>query len=261
MPGSPSNGPMSQTADISSRRKVAALAFAALCAIVIAIGGLTSPADATSAHTIGNTKHTPRPSCPGPKGNSVPVERQCQVMGEVTGFQAGADHRKRGLMKVPNDGHIVGWSVDLAHLRKSQRKTFADILGDMGFKGKPTARIAVLKRVKSGKTEQYKLKKKSPTIKLSPYYHSKPYFTLNNPLKVRKGEILALTTRTWVPNFAHKNLSNNNRWKASRSPHRCNSFKDLTKRSKPQEKVDSIRRYGCTYRRARLLYWGYFVRS
>jgi hypothetical protein len=232
--------------------------FLALCALLVAIGAATSPADATKARTIGNTRHTPRPSCPGPKGNSVPVERQCQVMGEVTGFQAGADNKKSGLMKIPNDGHVVGWSVDLAHLRKKQRKTFADVLGDQGFKGKPTARLAILKRANS---KQYKLKKQSPTVKLAPYYNSKPYFTLNNPLKVQKGEIVALTTRTWVPNFAHKNLSNNNKWKASRNPSRCNSFHDLTKRSKPQERVDSTRRYGCTYRQARLLYWGFFVPS
>jgi hypothetical protein len=258
MPESPSKGAMSQAAQISSRRKLAAVAFAALCAVVVAIGAFTSSADATKARTIGNTKHTPRPSCPGPRGNNIPVEKQCQVMGEVTGFQAGTHDKKRGLMKIPKDGHVVGWSVDLAHLRKKQRKTFADILGNMGFKGKPTARLAVLKRINSS---HYKLKKQSPTVKLAPYYNSKPYFTLNKPLKVQKGEILALTTRTWVPNFAHKNLSNNDRWHASRNPDRCNSFKDLTRRSKPQENKGSIRKYGCTYRKARLLYWGYFVAS
>jgi hypothetical protein len=250
---------MTPTAHISSRRTLAVSAFAVLCAALVAIGVATSPADATKAHAIGNTKHTPNPSCPGPKGSNVPVEKQCQVMGEVTGFQAGADKKKRGLMRIPKDGHVVGWSVDLAHLRKKQRKTFSDILGDMGFKGKPTARLAILKRVNSSKSEQYKLKKQSRTVKLAPYYNSRPYFTLNKPLKVQKGEIVALTTRTWVPNFAHKNLSNSDRWKASRNPHRCNSFNDLTKRSKPQENKGSTRRYGCTYRQARLLYWGYFV--
>lgn len=236
----------------------AVIGFLALCSLLVAIGAATSPADATKAKTIGNTKHTPQPSCPGPKGGNVPVEKQCQVMGEVTGFQAGADKKKSGLMKIPNNGHIVGWSVDLAHLRKKQRKTFADVLGDQGFNGKPTARLAILKRKNS---KEYKLLKQSPTVKLSPYYNSRPVFTLNKPLKVRKGEILALTTRTWVPNFAHKNLSNTDKWKASRNPNRCNSFNDLTKHSKPQENKGSVRPYGCTYRQARLLYWGYFVKS
>ena len=40
----------------------------------------------------------------------------------------------------------------------------------------------------------------------------------------------------------------------------CSATGDI-KNGKPQQNVGSVREYGCDYRGARLLYWGYYVRD
>src|SRR5688572_23198054 len=92
----------------------------ALGALVVALACIAfgiQVAVGASAKQLGKTKDTPSPNCPENDNYS------CQVTGQVTGFQRSADG-KRGLFKVPEDGKIVAWSVDLADPSKSERETF-----------------------------------------------------------------------------------------------------------------------------------------
>jgi hypothetical protein len=237
----------------------AAVAFACLVAGVVAIG----PADVAGgakAKEIGKTKKTPKASCPSPSGNDFPPKKGCQAFGEVTGFQAHGDG-KSGLMKAPADGHIVGWAVELSRPNKGEQKFFEDVLGDRAFDGEPSARLSLLTRANNKK--RYRLRAQSPAVKLGSLLGRPQYFTLNNPIEVRKGWISALTSQTWTPNFAHDlpGKADDNLWKASRTENRCNSFKDKTERSRPHLDPGSTRVYGCSYNRARVLYWAYFVAS
>jgi hypothetical protein len=83
-------------------------------------------------------------------------------------------------------------------------------------------------------------------------------FTLSDPLRIRKGEFLALTIPTWAPMFAVDLGGRDNRWRSSRNDGACTNREDI-RSGKPHQNVGSTRQYGCDYRGARLLYWGYFV--
>ena len=237
-------------------RAAAAAVFACLLAALAALGAASS-SDAARANEIGKTANTPPPSCPTPKGNDFPARKGCQVLGEVTAFQVRADGKK-GLMKVPANGHIVGWAVDLARPNKEERAFFKDVLGDRAFNGKASARIAV---VSHSEGKRFRLRAEGPVVKLNSLFGRRQYFTLNNPIPVNKGWIAALTTQTWIPNFAHDLPGDGNTWRASRVQKRCEGFNNLTKRSKPHRDVGTNKIYGCVYRDARPLYWAYFVKE
>jgi len=244
------------TAGSSRRRKgTIAGAFAALAACLIAVGAFTAPASgrADNVKKIGKTAHTPRPSCPSPSG-SFPPKKGCQALGEVTGFQKKADGKKN-LMQVPAQGKIVGWSVDLAKPDKKERDFFERVLGENAADGAPTARIALLSKADGKK---YRLRAQSPRMNLNGLLGEEQTFTLNNPITAQKKWIVALTTPTWVPNFAH-DYGGSDRWMASRTRKRCDGQKNLTEHSSPHTGVGSTRVYACTYNDARLLYWAYFV--
>ena len=249
-----------------ARRQLVALAAAVLGALVV-VAGIAGAADASRAHVLGKTKKTPKPSCPTPKGSQVPTGKTCQVMGQVTGFQLGTGD-KRSPFEVRQSGHIVAWSVDLSRPDKSER----NFLSKESFKkngrtveglgwGKPSARLAILR---SEKRNKYKLAAQSSVMKLASLYGETPVFTLDKTLRVKKGDIVALTTSSWVPNLAHNRLPRDESWISSRNPksqRQCDQEKFLREDSKPQVKVKSVRRYACAYQSARLLYWAYLVPS
>ena len=60
------------------------------------------------------------------------------------------------------------------------------------------ARLAILKRQGSG--IEFKLVDQSPTVKLSgPFYNKDTVITLERPLPIKKGEIVGLSSLTWIP--------------------------------------------------------------
>ena len=212
-----------------------------LCALIAAVG----VASATPAKTLGKTSRTPEPSCP---------KTPCEAVGSVTGFQMIADGT-RAPFKAREDGFIVGWAVDLSNPNKSQTDFFADFYESNQFGTTPTARIAVLKRKEE---RDYKLKSQSPVVTLGSVLGTKQTFTLTDPLKIRKGEFLALTIPTWAPSFAVNQAGPTNVWRSSRADGKCSGTANI-KDGKPQQKVGSERSYGCDYKTARLLYWGFYT--
>jgi hypothetical protein len=242
------------------RRILVVLGFAGLCALVIAVGATSQPADGARAKTLGKTKSTPRPNCPTPKryrgdrAPDPPLRKSCQVLGSVTGFQTRGGGKK-GLFEVPRTGWIVAWSVKLSKPTKDERAFFGRELGTERLGKDPTARLAVL-RPQGNK--RYKLMKTTPVMRLNPYLGETPVFTLNKPLRVKRGRIIALTTPTWVSDFSAGRGRQGDAWRASRQSGRCEGSRNLLERSKPHQKVGSSRRYGCKYTNARMLYWAYW---
>ena len=182
-------------------------------------------------------------------------------MGRVTGFQTNADGRHNPF-KVREPGSIVAWRIDLSRPDKSEQKFFANALAKSG---PPSARLAILKP-KGG--DKYKLIRQSPVVQLQSSLGSDQIFTLNAPLKVKKGMFVALTTSTWVSDLADFGASAGDSWLTSRDPGRCGTEStdsaaeneaDLKKLSRPQQKVGGKRSYACEYKSARILYWAYFV--
>jgi hypothetical protein len=244
--------------DRHGRRALGVLAavavLLALCAVsVLAVPGPDS-ASAARAKLIGKAKGKARSGCPTP-------EDECQAVGRLTGFQARATGAKNPFV-VRRSGTLVGWSVDLTSRPKpSQRRAFGKLYRHKRLGTTPTARIAILKKRRGKK---YALKSQSPLVDLTDHLGERPIITLNNPLRIKKGDIVALTIPTWVSSFAVGVPARQNVWRASRAGNACEVGtsgvpKQNLKKSKPQEDEGSSRSYGCAYRGARLLYWGYYV--
>jgi hypothetical protein len=199
---------------------------------------------------IGKTKETPDPSCP---------KDPCQAIGSVTGFQVNAGKEEKNLFAAPEDGEIVAWRVDLSRPKQSQQKFFGKFYKEEELGTVPAARIAVLKPAEQKAAPSYTLQAQGPVVDLTEDLGTKPKYTLQEPLPISKGEIVALTVPTWIPNFA-VDLSHKNVWRASRERGACENADDI-KDGEPHQHAGSERVYGCTYREARILYWAYFVPS
>jgi hypothetical protein len=218
------------------------LAWLMVAAIVLGGGG---DAGAARAKLLGKTKGTPKPNCP---------KDPCEVVGSVTGFQTKANGEK-GLFKIRRKGHIVAWSVDLSRPSEKQQEFFDDKFGDEKFGPSPTARLGIVERQNG---DRYRLKDQAPAVKLNTELGDSPVITINDPLRVSKGDIAAITVPTWLSNFA-TDLDGKEVWRASRSPKRCTGQGNLINRSRPHQNVGDTRKYGCRYSGARLIYWAYFV--
>jgi hypothetical protein len=220
-----------------------ALVLAGALGLALALGP-PDPADAAKARVLGKTRQDPKPSCP---------RNPCEAVGSVTGFQQEANGEQRPF-KIRQDGHIVAWSLDLSKPDRSQRDFFGDFYEDNQFGKDPAAELAILKP--QGDSE-FKLKRHSPVVDLGSDLGRMPLFTLNAPLRVKKGDVVGLTIPTWLPNFAVE-LSRENSWRASRAPKKCENENDI-REGRPLREVGKSRRFGCEYETARLLYWAYFV--
>jgi hypothetical protein len=272
---------------IEDKGRMVGLAVALLAgALVLGLSFSAIPAESKKSNVIGPTKDPAKPTCPTPKSKDFPNYKACNAFGRVTGFQLRTN-KQRAVHKIRKNGHIVAWGLDLGNPGNGSaaRDFFEAELKDDTFGrygGNPVANISILKKKRGSKrNDRFTLSKQSPIVELNSQLGQKPIFTLNKPLRVRKGRIVALSTPTWVTNFALQKrgakapLSANNKWRGSRNPKRCEGedlngdgdFRDpgeldnLTKRSKPQYKKGSTRTYGCIYKNAQILYWAYFVPS
>ncbi len=241
------------TIPTAARRAAHALGFALLCAALVVTVAISS-AGASRAKVIGHTKQTPNASC------SKDPDKPCSAIGKVTGFMTKADGKKRPF-RVREDGTIVAWAIDLGKPTKESRQFFGKLFHKKGFGTHPSGGIGILKRKDD---HNYKLIKASPAVDLQQSLGRKEIFTLKKPLRVKKGEVVALTVPTWASAFAINLNPNENAWRASRKRSRCNVGRghlDNVKASRPQRDPGSTRKYACLYRGTRILYWAYFVPS
>jgi hypothetical protein len=222
------------------------LALLTTLVAAVALGG-AERAGAAKAKTLGKTDRTPNASCPN----------SCTAIGSVTGFQTIADGKKQPF-KVRQDGHVVAWSMAMGKPDKEQKKFFGELFGDNEFGEKSSARLAILKP--QGKSK-FKLKSQTPAVQTSSGLGNEPVYTINDPLRVKKGDIVGLTVPTWSANFTAGLSRNDNSWRASRSPKKCSDKIEDIRASKPHEEVGASRRFGCEFRGSRVLYWAYMVPS
>ena len=201
---------------------------------------------------LGATAHVPNPVCPTPGGENPPADLVCQGLGRVTGFQVEADGRHNPY-KVRQPGTIVAWGVDLGDPDKEEQEFFETQLSKSG---PASARLAVLKPKDGG---VYKLVKQSPIVQLQSSLGEDMVITLNDPLRVRKGMIVGITTTTYVPNLALHGTSSSDLWRASRPEGQCTGEDALLHQSRPQQKVGGNRVYECDYEGVRLLYTAYLA--
>ena len=216
--------------------------------VIAALACALSAAPAPAQVTLG-TAATGTASCP----------TDCLVEARVTGFQTMVGGAKAPLV-APAAGRIVSWSINLGSPESSAIKFFKKRFGP------PAARLSVLKPIPSskGRKHAFQLLRKTPVQALRSHFGSLATFSLERPLKVAKGQRLALTIPSWAPAFSvgHGDAS---RWRASRAPTRrrgdCFTDEGLAnlRAGAPHRKPGSVRAYGCSYRGAMLLYSATFV--
>jgi hypothetical protein len=221
-------------------------------ALAIAPAGGASQVAKAGRVVLGQTPHTPKPVCPTPAGDNPPADMVCQGLGRVTGYQVEADGRHNPY-KIRQPGTIVAWGVELGDPDNDEQDFFENQLSKSG---PASARLAVLKPKGESK---FKLVKQSPIVPLQSSLGESMVITLNDPLKVRKGMIVAITTTTYVPNLALHGVSSTDLWRASRPAGECTGEDALLHKSRPQQKAGGQRVYECDYKGVRLLYTAYLA--
>jgi hypothetical protein len=200
-----------------------------------------APSASAVTREIGAEPELPAASCPD----------NCQAIGRVTGFQTRAGEAENPY-RIRSDGHIVAFTIKLGDPNAEQIQFFEGLFG-----GPARARLSVLRRRQVRRPRnQYRLLRHSDVFELTPYFGSTPSFVLRRPLFVRRNDILALTTPTYVPAFA-VGLDQDQTWRSSRARDAC----DDVSQPAAQQTLGALRVYGCFYRTARLLYTATFVQK
>jgi hypothetical protein len=201
-------------------------------ALALALPAL-SGATLTEVGVIGETTPATTPSCP-----SSP----CLAVSRTTGFQVKVGSQTN-ILAAPRAGTIVAWTISLGKPNATQIKFFNANEG-----GPSEAGIAVL-RPQPKPNLTYKLISQSPLVKLEPYFGKTAQFALETTLKVKKGDVIALTVPSWAPALA-LGFANTTSWRASRPRTSCSSTSTQTAHTQVGTNVQ----YYCLYRTARLTY-------
>jgi hypothetical protein len=226
----------------------ALMATCLLAATAVAADKDKNKQSAPKSIILGKTKNYPAPACAAP--------RTCQVIARVTGIQMAADGTANPYL-IPKDGQLVSWWLQLPKLTDAQIKSFDKLFG-----GEPAARIAVLRKGLKGR---YRLINQSETVQLRDKLGSKGRVTIRlpQPIPVRKGDYVGLTSVTWMPSFAVGLGARGNFWLASRAKKRCatpsssnlKAFQRYYKTNDAQLDKSTAKLYQCPYQTARLIYW------
>ena len=220
-------------------------------ALIVAAVVAATFASAASAKVIelgAGSNESAASKCPGTQPG------ECQAVYQVTGYQGRSGNVKNPFI-IGKPGYIVAFTLQLPQLTDEQKTFFTQNLG-----GEPKARLSVLRRGKKRKTRlNHRLLRQSQVFTVTDYLGSSPTFVLDEPLRVGKGNILGLTIPTWLPALAF-DLSSTNWWRSSRPKGKCGGGDDdsLSPQSAQQE-VGEVMRYGCTYKKARLLFTATYV--
>ena len=192
-----------------------------------------APATLSEVGVLGTTNPATVASCPA---------SPCLAVSRTTGFQVkvATVHNPLG---VPREGSIVGWTITLGRPNATQVKFFNTNEG-----GVSEAAIAVLRPQKSPNLT-YKLIAQGPLTKLQPYFGKTVQFPLETTIKVKKGDVVALTVPTWAPALA-LGFGNDTSWRASRPKKQCTTTSAQTAHTQ----INTPVQYFCLYQTARLTY-------
>jgi hypothetical protein len=205
------------------RPRLIAAAGALLAALVCA-----APASARIIE-VGATASEATPTCP-----SSP----CLAVSRTTGYQAKVVD-SRAAYVVPRNGRIVAWTISLGNPDERQIAFFEDNYGEA------SAQLTILRR---GKRLYHRVIGQSPLQELQAYFGQSVQFPLERSIRVRRGQVVALTVPTWAPALSQL-LDDGSSWRASRRKSRCNDTDSQT----AQTRMRQLTQYRCLYR-ARLTY-------
>lgn len=271
----------------SSGHRVARIALLLTGILGLLLMASISQAEAKSAKRVelgGKNLEALKPNC------GRDFTRQCVVEGKVTGFQALSGETPGRNFVVPFNGKLISWAISLADVTRreldvdgvtqpAQLPAFENFFGTTSSQ----ARIAILRQVEKRKkgAPKYKLVRQGPLMNLNPYFGTTVRFALDEPLNVYEGNVVALTTPTWVPALwkprvcdllevgirdpeACEQAGKEYTWRSSRVPQGTDECtlgvddegapNEALDKSRPQTGIASVRRYSCYYGANALLY-------
>lgn len=170
------------------------------------------------------------------------TEAPCLAISRTTGFQTKVGSVNSPLT-IPANGRIVAWTIDLGRPTSTQTKFFDENEGGVAEAG-----ISILQPEKAP-AMTYKLIAASPVVKLQSYFGLNTQLALEKSIKVKAGDIVALTVPTWAPALA-LGFEKSTAWRASREAKACS----VTNTETAQVELKSKVTYSCRYLTARLAY-------
>lgn len=216
--------------------------FVVACALALTLA-FAATANAT-VREVGATSLFTVPTC---------QDTNCQVLTRFTAFQLKVGNRSN-VSRVPHDGNVVAYTLYLPAVVSKYYTYFSTTFG-----GAPTARISILRRApRKGVTKyRYSLVAQSEKLNVKSYLGGAPTFVLPKPIAVKKADMIALTTDSWIPSFAVRPEDATSTWRSSRPAGKCSrKGDDITNLTTPRmhETIGGIKQYNCGYVGARLLY-------
>jgi hypothetical protein len=180
-------------------------------------------------------------------------DTNCRIVTRVTAFQLKTGTRKNA-SRIPRDGSVIAFTLNLPTVAKKYISNF-----DANYSGEASARLSILRAApRKGATKyRYKLVGQSDPVKLRPYFGSVPSFALDRPIAVKRNDMIAITTDSWMPAFSVLARDAGSTWRASRPNGKCGvtagDFSNF-QTARMHERVGQIKLYECGYKGARLLY-------
>jgi hypothetical protein len=209
--------------------------------LIFAVSLALAPAASARVVELGSKNPPATASCPADP---------CEVLARVTGYPGRAGPVKNPYY-IRRDGYLVAFSVSLGKPTADQINYFTDDPAGPQF-GDPEVQISVVRAGDTRKTRlNHRLLQQSPVFEVTHYLGSTPTFALTDPIRVKKGNIVALTSATWLPAFAN-NLGGDNWWRSSRAKDHCQTPESLAQYAMTTRLKISV--FGCTYHAARPLY-------
>jgi hypothetical protein len=210
----------------------------------VVAAALALPASASARIVeIGEQSEPATPSCPADP---------CEAAVRVTALQGSMAGGRKNPYYIRRNGYIVAFTVSLAEPTAEQVDFFNDNFGSPA-----QVRLSVLRRGDTRRTRlNYRLLAQSELFEVDRYFGSSPTFVLQEPLRVRKTNWIAITVPTWAPMFAN-NLGRSDWWRSSRSKGSCDPPRSL--RQFALSDLREVNVFGCTYSGARLLYTATYV--
>ncbi|MGH2763710.1 MAG: hypothetical protein ACRDLD_14220 [Thermoleophilaceae bacterium] len=192
---------------------------------------------------LGSGADAANPSCP---------EDPCEAAVRVTALQGRSAGGRKNPYYIRRDGYIVAFTVRLAKPTAEQVDFFNDNFGSPA-----QVRLSVMRRGKKRRNRlNYRLLRHSDLFRVDRYLGSNPTFVLDEPLRVKKTNWIAITVPTWAPIFAN-NLGRSDWWRSSRARNSCDPPRSL--RQFALEDLREVNTFGCTYSGARLLYTATYI--
>ena len=145
---------------------------------------------------------------------------------------------------IPRAGRIVAFTIALGKPSSSEKAFFDDLYG-----GPPQVRISVLRAGRTRKTRlTHRLLSQSGRVRVDRYFGSSPTFVFGRPLRVSRGNRIALTVPPGLRRW--RSAWGGDWWRSSRRKGSCSNVSQRAQ----QQSVGGLRNYGCTYFTARLTY-------